>query len=72
VGLGGIGGIIGSLIFRSQDSPKYHPGIYGCIGSQVVVIMVVAALSVKFYMDNKKADRGEKIIEGIEGFRYTL
>jgi MFS family permease len=28
---GGIGGIAGSLIFRSQDAPRYLPGIYGCL-----------------------------------------
>ena len=31
VGFGGIGGIAGSLVFRSQDSPKFLPGIYACI-----------------------------------------
>jgi len=72
VGWGGIGGIAGSLIFRSQDEPTYHPGLYGCITSQLIVLLIVAGLSFKFRMDNKKADRGEKIIERIEGFRYTL
>lgn len=28
---GGLGGISGSLIFRSQDAPRYLNGIYGCI-----------------------------------------
>ena len=28
---GGIGGIAGSLIFRTQDAPRFLPGIYGCI-----------------------------------------
>ncbi|KAJ5263714.1 hypothetical protein N7478_011319 [Penicillium angulare] len=27
IGLGGTGGIVGSLVFRSQDGPKYLPGI---------------------------------------------
>jgi hypothetical protein len=27
VGAGGIGGIIGSSVFRAQDSPHYRPGI---------------------------------------------
>jgi len=72
VGFGGIGGIIGSLIFRSQDAPQYHPGLWGCIASQLVVIVVVGLLSIKFHLANKRADRGELIIEGIEGFRYTL
>jgi len=31
VGFGGIGGISGSLVFRSQDAPDYYPGIYACI-----------------------------------------
>lgn len=31
VALGGIGGITGSLVFRSQDAPNYRPGIYACI-----------------------------------------
>jgi hypothetical protein len=25
---GGIGGIAGSTIFRSQDAPNYHPGMW--------------------------------------------
>lgn len=72
VGWGGIGGIIGSLVFRSQDAPVYHPGLYACLASQVIILVVVGALSVKFYFSNRRADRGEIIIEGIEGFRYTL
>jgi hypothetical protein len=31
VAMGGLGGIIGSLVFRSQDAPKYLPGIYAAI-----------------------------------------
>jgi len=30
-GLGGIGGIAGSLVFRSQDKPGYVPGMIACI-----------------------------------------
>ncbi|GAB1206000.1 hypothetical protein APSETT445_004681 [Aspergillus pseudonomiae] len=28
IGMGGVGGIAGSLVFRSQDAPEYYPGIY--------------------------------------------
>ncbi|CAI7574670.1 unnamed protein product [Penicillium manginii] len=28
---GGTGGITGALVFRSQDAPKYLPGIYACL-----------------------------------------
>lgn len=31
VGFGGIGGIVSSLVFRSQDAPEYRPGIYTTI-----------------------------------------
>lgn len=31
VGFGGIGGISGSTIFRSQDAPRYIPGISAAI-----------------------------------------
>ncbi|KAK5144408.1 hypothetical protein LTR04_001570 [Oleoguttula sp. CCFEE 6159] len=72
VGFGGIGGIIGSLVFRSQDAPKYHPGLYACITASLLIIVIVILLDIKFYFDNKKADRGEAVIEGSEsGFRYT-
>ncbi|KAF2674723.1 MFS general substrate transporter [Microthyrium microscopicum] len=72
VGFGGIGGIIGSLVFRSQDAPAYHPGLYACIASQLIVILIVGVLSVYFHFQNKKQERGEKVIEGADGFRYTI
>jgi len=72
VGMGGVGGIIGSLVFRSQDSPSYHPGLWACIASQLIILVIVALLDLYFYVQNKKASRGELVIEGIEGFRYTL
>lgn len=31
VAMGGLGGIIGALVFRSQDAPEYRPGIYASI-----------------------------------------
>lgn len=72
VGLGGVGGIIGSLVFRSQDSPTYIPGLWACITSQLIIILIVIALTGWSVMQNKKADRGERLIEGLEGFRYTI
>lgn len=72
VGFGGIGGIIGSTVFREQDAPRYHPGIEACMIANGLILVIVTTLSLKFWRANKLADKGGKIIEGLEGFRYTL
>jgi hypothetical protein len=72
VGFGGIGGIIGSTVFREQDAPRYHPGIEACMIANGLILVIVAAMSLKFWRANKRADNGGKIIENQEGFRYTL
>jgi len=73
VAFGGIGGIIGSLVFREQDKPDYRPGLWACIASQLIIILIVIALTFKFKVDNQRSERGELEIEGSEqGFKYTL
>ncbi|KAL2842029.1 phthalate transporter [Aspergillus pseudoustus] len=71
VGSGGVGGIIGSLVFRSQDSPAYHPGILACLIAASLILVVTLLLDWKFYRANKRAVQGGKPIEGLEGFLYT-
>ncbi|EAQ83273.1 hypothetical protein CHGG_09677 [Chaetomium globosum CBS 148.51] len=77
VSFGGIGGIAGSLVFRDQDMPGYRPGLYACIATTLLTMLMVGALSLDFYRLNKKADRGERELEcdaddNYEpGFRYT-
>lgn len=39
---------------------------------QLLLITIVGLLSIHFWISNRKADRGEKIIEGSATFRYTL
>ncbi|GKZ21372.1 hypothetical protein AbraIFM66951_006234 [Aspergillus brasiliensis] len=72
IGVGAIGGIISSLVFRSKDAPEYRPGIWTTIACNLVTMITVAALSVWFRYANKQADRGERIIEGSSDFRYTI
>lgn len=73
VAFGGLGGIIGSLVFREHDAPQYRPGLWAAITSQLITIVIVLGLTVKFKRDNKKVDRGETQIEGSDqGFKYTL
>jgi len=70
VGAGGIGGIVGSLVFRSQDAPKYRFGLWSCVFASGLVIVCVSLLWAFFTFENKKQRKG-KIIEKTEGFRYT-
>lgn len=72
VGFGGIGGIAGSLVFRSQDAPGYRPGIYAAIACNSLIVCVVIINSIYFTSENRKAARGEKILEEQAEFRYTI
>lgn len=72
VGFGGIGGIIGSTVFREQDKPGYTPGIIACIVASVLIIVISLAMDFKFMRANKRVSNGGRVIEGLQGFRYTL
>ncbi|CBF78998.1 hypothetical protein AN7137.2 [Aspergillus nidulans FGSC A4] len=72
VGFGGIGGIAGSLVFREQDKPHYRPGIWCAIACNLLLMLIVVVQSIWFRIANKRAERGEKLIEGVPGFRYTI
>lgn len=63
VGFGGIGGIAGSLVFRSQDAPLYRPGLYACLACASLNIILVAILTLNFKRLNAQADRGERELE---------
>ncbi|KAE8345038.1 hypothetical protein BDV24DRAFT_171001 [Aspergillus arachidicola] len=72
VGFGGIGGIVSSLVFRSQDAPTYRPGMFTTIGCNILILVIVACQSAWFRYANKLADQGKMIIEGSADFRYTI
>ncbi|GAA5937716.1 uncharacterized protein JCM15063_002095 [Sporobolomyces koalae] len=72
VGLGGVGGIFASLVFRQKDYPLYLPGMWATIGCQFGILVLLATLTTYFRIRNGQADRGERVIEGSETFRYTL
>lgn len=63
VSFGGIGGIAGSLVFRSQDAPGYRPGLYACVATTLLNIILVGCLTLYFHRLNKQADRGERELE---------
>jgi hypothetical protein len=62
----------GSLVFRSQDRPHYRPGVHAGIACNLLVIILVGINTVYFQRENRKADRGEKVLEGNPNFRYTI
>ncbi|EXJ61036.1 hypothetical protein A1O7_05189 [Cladophialophora yegresii CBS 114405] len=70
--MGGIGGVIGSLIFRTQDAPAFRPGLYASFGCMGVEIILTLVLMRHFHRQNKLADEQGLILEGREGFRYTI
>lgn len=63
VSFGGIGGIAGSLVFRNEDVPHYRPGLYACIATTLLTIILVGALTLHFRRLNKQAERGERELE---------
>lgn len=50
-------------MIREQDKPDYKPGLWACIAVSLLNIIVVCICSISYYIDNKKADRGEKELE---------
>ncbi|KAH3903761.1 hypothetical protein HBI56_170250 [Parastagonospora nodorum] len=72
IGGGACGGIAASNIFRQQDAPKYTPAMVVVIATQVLSILHVLKNFYFYSRMNRKAGRGEKILEGQEGFRQTL
>lgn len=72
IGGGAIGGIAASNIFRQQDAPRYSPAMYAVIATQAVSILHVLKNFIVYARRNRKADRGEVVLEGQVGFRQTL
>ncbi|RDA88477.1 hypothetical protein CP532_6647 [Ophiocordyceps camponoti-leonardi (nom. inval.)] len=70
-GFGGIGGIAGALLFRSQDAPRYLPGIYACIACNVCILVSIAGMTMWLWRSNTKARKGLVVLEGMKGFTYT-
>ncbi|KAH6873790.1 major facilitator superfamily domain-containing protein [Thelonectria olida] len=77
VGFGGLGGIAGSLVFREQDKATgYKPGMLACIACSLLTIALVVVCDWDFRRLNRKADKGERVLESYDNdaspdFRYT-
>ncbi|KAK4938331.1 hypothetical protein LTR10_021215 [Elasticomyces elasticus] len=69
---GGIGGMIASNAFAQKDAPGYRPGLDTVIAVQALTVVLICKNFLIFRRQNHKADQGKLVIEGKEGFRYTL
>jgi hypothetical protein len=72
IGGSGISGIIAATIFRQQDAPGYRPALITVIVMSASSVLLVAKNFWVYPRLNRKADRGEMVIEGQEGFRLTV
>ncbi|KAL3458376.1 phthalate transporter [Aspergillus heterothallicus] len=72
IGAGGLGGIVGGTVFRTEDAPLYRPGIITTLLANGLMIAISLAMVVRYHVANRRVDAGGELIEGLEGFRYTL
>ncbi|CRL17847.1 unnamed protein product [Penicillium camemberti] len=69
---GGLGGIIASVSFKSDESPHYTTGIWVTFGITMVSICLTLMMDFHFWKTNKKARETNGQIEGMSGWYYTL
>lgn len=69
---GGLGGIIASVTFKSDESPHYTTGIWVTFGITMVSICLTLMMDFHFWKTNKKARETNGQIEGMSGWYYTL
>ncbi|KAI9373442.1 major facilitator superfamily domain-containing protein [Aspergillus egyptiacus] len=69
---GGLGGIIASVAFKSDESPYYTTGIWVTFGISMVSIVLNCTMDFYFWKTNKKAKETGGRIEGMENWYYTL
>ncbi|GAA5874493.1 hypothetical protein JCM1840_000795 [Sporobolomyces johnsonii] len=72
VGMGGVGGIFASTVYRERDYPEYIPGLWSTVGCQWGILAILTGMSFFFKRRNAQADRGEAVLEKSEDFRYML
>lgn len=70
--MGAIGGIIGSTVFRSQDAPTYTPGVIVVICSATAIMILSCLLALHFRRMNRLHKETRCVLEGQEGFVFTL
>ncbi|THV03968.1 MFS general substrate transporter [Dendrothele bispora CBS 962.96] len=71
---GGIGGILGTTVFRQQDFPRYINGIWATLGAQFLTLVLLVATTTTLRRRNRRFKEGKitEPLEGQPGFFYTL
>ncbi|KAF1811656.1 MFS general substrate transporter [Eremomyces bilateralis CBS 781.70] len=69
---GAIGGIYASTVFMEKELPHYTSGIWAAVATQFYMILASIGMSLYYMKRNKQANRGERILEGLPEFRYTI
>ncbi|BEI80882.1 hypothetical protein CcaverHIS002_0200420 [Cutaneotrichosporon cavernicola] len=73
VAFGGIGGILGSTLFFQREAKQSYPtGVFTIMGLNAATALGALAMMAWMTMKNKKAKRGEGLIEDAEGFFYQI
>ncbi|KLT43898.1 MFS general substrate transporter [Cutaneotrichosporon oleaginosum] len=73
VAFGGVGGILGSTLFFNKEAKAGYPtGVFTIMGLNCLTIFGTLAMMYWMSSKNKKAKRGEGLIEDAEGFFYQI
>lgn len=73
VAFGGVGGIVASVAFMEKEATQGYPtGMTVALSFQASNLLVISGLMLWFRHQNKRADRGEVVLEEAPGFRYQL
>ncbi|BEJ11525.1 hypothetical protein CspHIS471_0109470 [Cutaneotrichosporon sp. HIS471] len=71
VAFGGLGGIFASVMFMQKEAKRGYPtGVFFTIGVNAGTVVLAFLLSVFYRYQNRRADRGEVVLEGADDFRY--
>ncbi|KAF2280251.1 MFS general substrate transporter [Westerdykella ornata] len=71
VAFGAIGGIFASTTFMQHEAPTYRTGLWAVTGCQLFILVGSALMVLHYRRRNARAERGEVVLEGLVGFRYT-
>lgn len=71
IAFGGVGGILAGVLFMESEAKTGYPtGIYSTIGFNAFTVVMAAVFKVWMTIQNRRADRGDVVLEGHPEFRY--